>query len=222
MTYKTLDWTVDAGILVLTLNRPEQLNAFTVDMANELVDAFNRASLDDSVAAIVVTGAGRAFCAGMDLSVGGNVFGLDESLQPTLQDMHDKLDDPDMIRGVRDTGGRVTLAIFECTKPVIAAINGAAVGIGATMTLAMDVRLMSEKAKVGFVFGKIGITPEACSTWFLPRIVGMQQALDWVYSADLVGGEEAADRRAALRDLPRRRHGRYSESVPGDPGTLSL
>ena len=191
MTYKTLDWTVDAGILVLTLNRPEQLNAFTVDMANELVDAFNRASLDDSVAAIVVTGAGRAFCAGMDLSVGGNVFGLDESLQPTLQDMHDKLDDPDMIRGVRDTGGRVTLAIFECTKPVIAAINGAAVGIGATMTLAMDVRLMSEKAKVGFVFGKIGITPEACSTWFLPRIVGMQQALDWVYSADLVGGEEA-------------------------------
>ena len=191
MTYKTLDWTVDAGILVLTLNRPEQLNAFTVDMANELVDAFNRASLDDSVAAIVVTGAGRAFCAGMDLSVGGNVFGLDESLQPTLQDMHDKLDDPDMIRGVRDTGGRVTLAIFECTKPVIAAINGAAVGIGATMTLAMDVRLMSEKAKVGFVFGKIGITPEACSTWVLPRIVGMQQALDWVYSADLVGGEEA-------------------------------
>ena len=191
MTYKTIDWTVDAGILVLTLNRPEQLNAFTVDMANELVDAFNRASLDDSVAAIVVTGAGRAFCAGMDLSVGGNVFGLDESLQPTLQDMHDKLDDPDMIRGVRDTGGRVTLAIFECTKPVIAAINGAAVGIGATMTLAMDVRLMSEKAKVGFVFGKIGITPEACSTWFLPRIVGMQQALDWVYSADLVGGEEA-------------------------------
>ena len=191
MTYKTIDWTVDAGILVLTLNRPEQLNAFTVDMANELVDAFNRASLDDSVAAIVVTGAGRAFCAGMDLSVGGNVFGLDESLQPTLQDMQDKLDDPDMIRGVRDTGGRVTLAIFECTKPVIAAINGAAVGIGATMTLAMDVRLMSEKAKVGFVFGKIGITPEACSTWFLPRIVGMQQALDWVYSADLVGGEEA-------------------------------
>jgi enoyl-CoA hydratase/carnithine racemase len=191
MTYKTLDWTVNAGILVLTLNRPEQLNAFTVDMANELVDAFNRASLDDSVAAIVVTGAGRAFCAGMDLSVGGNVFGLDESLQPTLQDMHDKLDDPDMIRGVRDTGGRVTLAIFECTKPVIAAINGAAVGIGATMTLAMDVRLMSEKARVGFVFGKIGITPEACSTWFLPRIVGMQQALDWVYSADLVGGEEA-------------------------------
>ena len=151
-------------------------------MADELVDAFRRASDDDDVRAIVVTGAGKAFCAGMDLSVPGNVFGLDESLRPTLADMHERLEDPAIVHGVRDTGGRVTLAIFECTKPVIGAINGAAVGIGATMTLAMDIRLASEKARIGFVFGKIGIVPEACSSWFLPRIVGISQALEWVYT----------------------------------------
>ncbi|MBM3345172.1 MAG: enoyl-CoA hydratase [Betaproteobacteria bacterium] len=191
MKYNTLDWSVAAdGILTLTLNRPGQLNAFTVEMANELVDAFNRASSDDAVRAVVVTGAGRAFCAGMDLSVGGNVFGLDESLRPTLEDMHERLDEPAIHNGVRDTGGRVTLSIFNCTKPVIAAINGAAVGIGATMTLAMDFRLASEKARIGFVFGKIGIVPEACSSWFLPRLVGLQQALEWTYSADILDAQE--------------------------------
>jgi enoyl-CoA hydratase/carnithine racemase len=190
-TYNTLDYRVEDRILTLTLNRPEQMNAFTVEMANELVHAFNRASEDDEVGAIVVTGAGKAFCAGMDLSVGGNVFGLDESQHPTLQDMHDRLDDPAIHDGVRDTGGRVTLAIYECKKPVIGAINGAAVGIGATMTLAMDVRLASEKTRIGFVFGKIGIVMEACSSWFLPRIVGMQQALEWVLSADIFDGHEA-------------------------------
>lgn len=192
MKYNTLDWSVAAdGILTLTLNRPQQLNAFTVEMANELVAAFTRASADDSVRAVVVTGAGRAFCAGMDLSVGGNVFGLDESLRPTLKDMHERLDDPAIHNGVRDTGGRVTLSIFNCTKPVIAAINGVAVGIGATMTLAMDFRLASEKARIGFVFGRIGIVPEACSSWFLPRLVGLQQALEWTYSADIIDAEEA-------------------------------
>jgi enoyl-CoA hydratase/carnithine racemase len=190
MHYQTLDWQVADGILTLTLNRPEQLNAFTVTMANELVDAFNRASEDDAVRAIVVTGSGRAFCAGMDLSVPGNVFGLDESQAPTLDDMHDRLEDPAIFKGVRDTGGRVTLAIYNCKKPVIAAINGAAVGIGATMTLAMDVRLVSTKARIGFVFGKIGVVPEACSSWFLPRIVGISQALDWVYSGDILDAEE--------------------------------
>nr|WP_202922521.1 crotonase/enoyl-CoA hydratase family protein [Sinimarinibacterium sp. NLF-5-8] len=192
MAYETLLWTVsDDGILTLTLNRPDQLNAFTVTMANELVDAFNRASADTRVRAVVVTGAGRAFCAGMDLSVPGNVFGLDESQKPTLDDMQQRLDDPAIHNGVRDTGGRVTLAIYNCTKPVIAAINGAAVGIGATMTLAMDIRLASEKARIGFVFGKIAVTPEACSTWFLPRIVGISQALDWFYSADILSAEDA-------------------------------
>ena len=189
--YKTLNWAVADGILTLTLNRPEQMNAFTVEMANELVAAFNRASTDDAVRAIVVTGAGKAFCAGMDLSVPGNVFGLDETLKPTLADMRDKLGDPAIEKGVRDTGGRVTLAIYNCAKPVIGAINGAAVGIGATMTLAMDVRLASEKARIGFVFGKIGIVPEACSSWFLPKIVGISQALEWVYSGDILDATEA-------------------------------
>jgi enoyl-CoA hydratase/carnithine racemase len=191
MTYNTLRYDVADNILTLKLHRPEQLNAFTVEMANELIDAFNRASNDDEVRAVVVTGEGRAFCAGMDLSVEGNVFGLNEDLQPTMEDMEQRLDDPEIIEGVRDTGGLVVLAIYDCNKPVIAAINGAAVGIGATMTCAMDIRLASEHARIGFVFNKIGITPEACSSWFLPRIVGISQALEWTYSADILKPEEA-------------------------------
>jgi enoyl-CoA hydratase/carnithine racemase len=191
MNYETLDTSIEEKILTITLDRPDAMNAFTVEMANELVDVFNRASTDDDVGCIIVTGSGRAFCAGMDLSVGGNVFGLDESLQPTLDDMREKYGSDEIVHGVRDTGGRVTLAIYECNKPVIGAINGAAVGIGATMTLGMDIRLASEKAVIGFVFGKIGVTPEACSTWFLPRIVGMQQALEWVYTADILNAEQA-------------------------------
>ncbi len=191
MSYRTLDYRVDDRILILTLNRPDQLNAFTVEMADELVDAFTRASADDGVGAIVVTGAGRAFCAGMDLSTDGNVFGLDESQRPTLADLRERLHDPAIERGVRDTGGRVTLAIFDCRKPVIGAINGAAVGVGATMTLAMDVRLASEKARFGFVFGRIGIAMDACASWFLPRVVGLSQALEWLYAADVFDAQEA-------------------------------
>ncbi len=191
MTYQTLLYQVENRILTITLNRPEQMNAFTVEMANELEHAFKTASDDDNIGAIVVTGAGKAFCAGMDLSKQGNVFGLNEQLQPTTADMEQRLDDETMIAGVRDTGGRVTLAIFDCKKPVIGAINGAAVGIGATMTLAMDIRLASSKARIGFVFGKIGVVPEACSSWFLPRIVGISQALEWVYSGDILTAEEA-------------------------------
>jgi len=191
MSYQTLRYEVAEHILTLTLDRPDQLNAFTVEMAHELIDAFNRASEDDAVRAIVVTGEGRAFCAGMDLSVGGNVFGLDESLKPTMDDLEERFDDPKIVAGVRDTGGRVTLAIYDCKKPVIAAINGAAVGIGATMTCAMDIRLASEHARIGFVFNKIGITPEACSTWFLPRIVGISQALEWAYTAQILKPDEA-------------------------------
>ena len=191
MTYQTLLYQVENRILTITLNRPEQMNAFTVEMANELEHAFKTASDDDNIGAIVVTGAAKAFCAGMDLSKQGNVFGLNEQLQPTTADMEQRLDDETMIAGVRDTGGRVTLAIFDCKKPVIGAINGAAVGIGATMTLAMDIRLASSKARIGFVFGKIGVVPEACSSWFLPRIVGISQALEWVYSGDILTAEEA-------------------------------
>lgn len=202
MSYSTIDYRIDEGILTITLNRPDQLNSFTPTMADELEAAFRRASEDDAVRAIVVTGAGRAFCAGMDLSADGNVFGLDESLRPTVEDMNQRLTDPDIQRGVRDTGGRVTLAIYDCKKPVIGAINGAAVGIGATMTLAMDIRLASEKARIGFVFGKIGVVPEACSSWFLPRIVGMQQALEWVYSGDILDAQAALEGRLVKQVLP--------------------
>lgn len=191
MPYSTIRYEVAENILTLTLNRPDHLNSFTLEMAQELITAFNRASDDDDVRAIVVTGEGRAFCAGMDLSGSGNVFGLDEDLLPTMEDMEHRLDDPEISAGVRDTGGQVTLAIYDCNKPVIAAINGAAVGIGATMTCAMDIRLASEHARIGFVFNKIGITPEACSSWFLPRIVGMSQALEWVYTGEILKPEQA-------------------------------
>ena len=159
-------------------------------MARELVDAFDRAGADDDVAAVVVTGRGRAFCAGMDLSREGNVFGLDESLEPTLDDLRDRLDDPE-VAAVRDTGGTVSLAVYRCPKPVIGAVNGAAVGIGATMTLPMDVRLAAESARIGFVFGRLGIVPEAASSWFLPRIVGVSRALEWSYSAEVLTAAEA-------------------------------
>ena len=191
MHFNNLLWRLDEGILTLTLNRPDRLNAFTVEMANDLIQAFQSASENDAVRVIVVTGAGKAFCAGMDLNAPGNVFGLDETLQPTLADMRDRLLDPEIEQGVRDTGGKVTLAIFDCKKPVIAAINGAAVGIGATMTCAMDIRLASDSARIGFVFNRIGITPEACSTWFLPRIVGMSRALEWCLTGEILSAAAA-------------------------------
>jgi enoyl-CoA hydratase/carnithine racemase len=187
MNYKTIEYQVDNKILTLSLNRPEVMNAYTIEMCDELVHAFNRASDDDSVRVIVVTGAGKAFCAGMDLSSEGNVFGLNESLTPTLDEMQ-SFEEMD---GVRDSAGKLTLAIYECKKPVIGAINGAAVGVGATMACAMDIRLASEKARFGFVFGKIGIVPEGCSTWFLPRIVGMQQSLKWMLSGEIFNAAEA-------------------------------
>jgi enoyl-CoA hydratase/carnithine racemase len=179
------------GILTVTLNRPERLNAFTVAMADELEWTFATANAWDDIRAIVVTGAGRAFCAGMDLAEDGNPFGLDETLMPTLTDMID-LDDP-ALRRVRDTGGRVTLAIHACRKPVIAAINGPAVGVGATMTVAMDARLMTDHASIGFVFGKLGITPDAASSWFLPKIIGIDHALDLMYSAEILGANRALE-----------------------------
>ena len=191
--FSTLNCEISDFILTLTLNRPNHMNAFTVEMAKELITVFDQASVDDNIQAIVVTGAGKAFCAGMDLSSENNVFGLNENLRPTLDDMENRLDDPEIAEGVRDTGGQVTLAIYRCNKPVIAAINGAAVGIGATMTCAMDIRLASEHARIGFVFNKIGITPEACSTWFLPRIVGISRALEWCYTGDILKPEEALE-----------------------------
>ena len=189
MKYKTIDYTTQDSILTLTLSRPNHMNAFTTEMSHELIDAFSRASDDDAVGAVVITGAGKAFCAGMDLNSTGNVFGLNEALNPTLQDMRERSHEPEIEDGVRDSGGRVVLAMYDCKKPIIGAINGAAVGIGATMACAMDIRLASEKARVGFVFNKIGITPEACSSWFLPRLVGMQTALEWCYTAEILSAE---------------------------------
>jgi len=189
-TYTTLALELEERILTVKINRPEHLNAFTVDMANELIDVFEQASENDDVGAVIVTGEGRAFCAGMDLTGEGNVFGIDESQSPTMDYMRERLGPLAVRDRVRDDGGRLTLTIFNCKKPVIAAINGPAVGIGATMTLAMDIRLASEKARMGFVFGRLGIVPEACSSWFLPRLVGPQQALEWVLSADIFDAEE--------------------------------
>jgi enoyl-CoA hydratase/carnithine racemase len=169
----------DAGVLTITLNRPDRMNAFTETMRNELIAAFDIADADDEVRAVVVTGEGRAFCAGADLGKGGATFDWRE------RETADDWDVP------RDGGGQVSLRIYECTKPVIAAINGPAVGVGITMTLAMDIRLAVEGAKIGFVFARRGIVPEACSSWFLPRIVGISQALEWVETGRVFTAEEA-------------------------------
>jgi enoyl-CoA hydratase/carnithine racemase len=202
MAYNTINYEIGDNTLTLTLNRPDRLNAFTVEMAEELIDAFKHASDDDAVRVIVVTGAGKAFCAGMELDRSGNVFGLTEGLTPGIEDLRKRLYDPLIETGVRDTGGRLTLAIYACKKPVIAAINGAAVGIGATMTCAMDIRLAAESARIGFVFNKIGITPEACSTWFLPRIVGLGTALEWNLTGDILSADEVYRKGFVSRIVP--------------------
>ncbi|HLK12835.1 MAG TPA: crotonase/enoyl-CoA hydratase family protein [Candidatus Binatia bacterium] len=176
MTYEQIRYETADGVLTLTLDRPERLNAFTARMMRELIDAFDRADADDAVRAVIVTGAGRAFCAGADLGAGARTF--DASAHETI-DEH------------RDGGGQVALRIFESTKPVIAAINGAAVGVGVTMTLPMDVRIASTAARMGFVFTRRGIVPEACSSWFLPRVVGIGRAAEWVYTGRIFPAEEA-------------------------------
>ena len=190
--FETLSVSTDEdGVATLVLDRPEAMNSFTLTMARELEHFFLHDALDDAVRAVVVTGAGTAFCAGMDLSAEGNVFGLDESAEATPETLREHLTEEPFHDGVRDTGGRVTLAVHALPKPVIAAINGAAVGIGATMTLAMDLRLASTTARIGFVFGRLGIVPEAASSWFLPRVVGISQALEWVYAADILTADQA-------------------------------
>ncbi|THH37295.1 enoyl-CoA hydratase [Aliishimia ponticola] len=169
---------VTGGIMTLTLDRPEKLNAFTIEMMQELIDAFDVADKDDAVRAVVVTGAGRAFCAGADISGGTSGF---------VDVENRKLGEAT----VRDGGGLLTLRIFDSLKPVIAAVNGAAVGVGATMQLPMDMRLASEDAKFGFVFGRRGIVPEACSSWFLPRVVGISKAMEWSATGRIFDAQEA-------------------------------
>ncbi|HUE26469.1 MAG TPA: crotonase/enoyl-CoA hydratase family protein [Solirubrobacteraceae bacterium] len=165
------------GVLTITLNRPERMNAWTETMARELIEAFDRADADDEIRAVIVTGAGRAFCAGADLERGGETF-----------DWRAREGAPAV---PRDNGGQLTLRIFKSTKPVIAAINGPAVGVGITMTLPMDIRLAAEDAKFGFVFARRGIVPEAASSWFLPRVVGISQAMEWVSTGRVFSAQEA-------------------------------
>ncbi len=179
MSFEQIIYDVDGGILTITLNRPDRLNAWTGQMGLELREAFDRADGDDEVHAVIVTGAGRGFCAGADLGGGGETFD------------YRKRGESDPVP--RDNGGELTLRIFNCTKPVIGAINGPAVGVGATMTLPMDVRLASEEARMGFVFARRGIIPEACSSWFLPRVVGISQAMEWVATGRVFSAQEALD-----------------------------
>lgn len=183
MDYQDITLDTSDGIATITLNRPDKLNAFTGRMMHEIIDAFDRTDADDSVKVVIVTGAGKGFCAGADLSSGGETFAKGGSDVQTKQGVP------------RDGGGLVSLRIFNSLKPVIGAINGAAVGVGVTMTLPMDIRLASENAKFGFVFARRGIVPEACSSYFLPRIVGIQQATEWVFTGRVFPAQEAKDAR---------------------------
>jgi len=179
MAYEQIATEVVDRILTITLNRPERLNAWTATMCRELMAAFDEADADDGIGAVIVTGAGRGFCAGADLAGGGDTFNWRERAQAGVPP--------------RDNGGEFTLRVFACTKPVIAAINGPAVGVGATMTLPMDVRLASEDARMGFVFARRGIIPEACSSWFLPRVVGINRAMEWVATGRVFSAQEALE-----------------------------
>lgn len=181
MDYSEIIYEVSDGVATVTLNRPDKLNAFTGRMMHELIDAFDRTDSDDDVRAVIITGAGRGYCAGADLSSGGETFSRGGSDVQTPQGVP------------RDGGGLLALRIFESLKPVIGAINGAAVGVGVTMTLPMDVRLASDTAKFGFVFAKRGIVPEACSSYFLPRIVGISRATEWVFTGRVFDAGEALE-----------------------------
>jgi enoyl-CoA hydratase/carnithine racemase len=189
MAYETIKYDVADQILTITLNRPDKLNAFNQQMMTELIDAFDKADADDNVRAIIVTGEGRGFCAGADLSSGGDTFDRDAKRGPAKRLANGAVDYSDA--NIRDGGGQVTLRIFKCLKPVIGAINGPAVGIGVTMQLPMDIRIASENARFGFVFSQRGIVPEAASSWFLPRLVGISQALEWCYSGRVFPAQEA-------------------------------
>ncbi len=179
MAFTEILYAVEDGVLTLTLNRPTKLNALTRTMLAELLEALERADADDAVRAVIVTGAGRAFCAGADLSAGGKTF--DRPARP----------DADPAAPHRDGGGLFTLGVYALKKPVIAAINGPAVGFGASMTLPMDIRIASSAARMGFVFSRRGVVPEAASTWFLPRVVGINQAAEWVYTGRVFPADEA-------------------------------
>ncbi len=189
--YETILTDLSDNIFTITLNRPDRMNAFTGQMMHEMIAAFDEADANDEVRAVIVTGSGeRAYCAGADLGAGADTFNYEERAdRDSPVDADGNVDWSH--RGARDGGGQLTLRIFNCKKPVIGAINGAAVGIGSTMTLPMDVRLAADHARFGFVFARRGIVPEAASSWFLPRLVGISQALQWCYEGNVFGAEEA-------------------------------
>jgi len=189
--FSEIRYEVEDGVCTVTLNRPDRLNAVTTTMLRELGQAWDRADADDAVRAVIVTGAGRAFCAGADLGSGGSTFNYAER--------KDSRGHAETAEDHRDGGGTVTLRIFDMKKPVIAAINGPAVGFGITLTLPMDIRIASSAARIGFVFARRGVVPEACSTWFLPRLVGMSQAAEWVYTGRVFSAEEALAGRLVSR-----------------------
>ena len=189
MAYQQIKYDVADGVATITMNRPEKLNAFTGVMMAEMIAAFDEADADDAVRCVLVTGEGRAFCAGADLTGGGSTFDYESEDDDSPVGPNGELRYAN--ESARDSGGLLTLRIFECLKPVIGAINGPAVGIGSTMTLAMDIRLASETARMGFVFTRRGIVPEACSSFFLPRVVGISQALDWCLSGRVFDAAEA-------------------------------
>ena len=186
MKFETILYEIEKNILTITLNRPDRLNAFNGQMMDDLIEAVKLAGEDDEVRVVIVTGSGRGFCAGADLSSGANTFNRDVRNNKGESAFRDE-----GIERIRDGGGRTTLAFYECSKPMIAAINGPAVGVGITMTLPMDIRLASDQAKIGFVFARRGLVPEAASSWFLPRIVGISKALEWTYSGKVFDAEEA-------------------------------
>jgi enoyl-CoA hydratase/carnithine racemase len=187
-SFETIQLAVADGVATLTLNRPDRMNAFTDVMAREMIAAFDETDANDDVRAVIVAGAGRAFCAGADLGAGGATFDYEKRL--AARGVQEEFD-PER---ARDGGGLVGLRIYESRKPVIAAINGAAVGVGATMTLPMDVRLAVEGAKMGFVFARRGIVPETLSSYFLPRLVGVSTALEWTMTGRVFSAEEAKER----------------------------
>ncbi|HLX37979.1 MAG TPA: crotonase/enoyl-CoA hydratase family protein, partial [Candidatus Binataceae bacterium] len=196
MAYQTIHYDIADNILTITLNRPEKLNAFTREMMLEMIDAFDQADADDNIRAIIVTGAGRGFCAGADLSAGATTFDRTASAEaPSRATSKNEADINWSDESIRDGGGLLTLRIFKSLKPVIAAVNGPAVGVGVTMQLAMDVRLASESARFGFVFARRGLVPEAASSWFLTRAVGISQALEWTMTGRVFSAQEALEGR---------------------------
>jgi enoyl-CoA hydratase/carnithine racemase len=188
--FETLLYAVEDGVATITLNRPEKLNAFNTQMMKDMIAAFDATDADDAVRCVIVTGAGRGFCAGADLSAGAQTFDYSSRAGEAQADLAARTRDGMQ----RDGGGLLTLRIFESLKPVISACNGPAVGVGATMQLAMDIRLASTEARYGFVFARRGLNPEAASSWFLPHLVGVQTALEWCYTGRIFPAQEAFDR----------------------------